>query len=86
VNSNERFFAVSGSLRGVHEIFSPLGCYVAHIGSYLPIMNNLSVPEKMGRIGCPETSVSNYQTASHNMPAGRRLQSLCLLRVSEDEQ
>jgi len=38
-------------------------------------------PLKMGLIDCPETSVTNYQFAAHNIPEGWRYQIDC---ISED--
>jgi len=49
--------------RGANEVFALLGCCSALIG---PIL-------KVGRRRCPETSVTNYQSAFHNIPEERKL-------------
>jgi hypothetical protein len=60
---------ITGFRRGVNDTFAVLGSYTALIGSWLQTFrttyrshlhgNSLSL--KMGPIGCPETSVVNYQ-------------------------
>jgi len=67
---------------GKKEIFALLGCYAALIGSYLPTFRDCrSVTSlmvsglwhiNMGPIGCPETSVINYQSTLRNIPEERR--------------
>jgi len=52
-----------------------LGHYAVYGIHFLPtFLDNLSVPSwplKMGPIGCPETSVRNYQYTLHNVPEER---------------
>jgi hypothetical protein len=67
-------------LRCVNEIFALLGCYAASADRYLrTFRDNFSVPpsmvkqstnawpSQMGTIGCPETSVTNYQSRLRNI-------------------
>jgi hypothetical protein len=56
-----------------------LGYYTASSGNFLPTFrDNLSVPSSGAKntflepIGCPETSVRNYNSALHNIPKGSR--------------
>jgi len=68
-----------GSGRHVNEIFSPLGCCAVSNSSYLltfrdnpwisfsRIKLSMTFTLKMGRIGCPETSVTNFQSTQHNI-------------------
>jgi hypothetical protein len=49
---------ISGFHHSVNEIFTLLGCYKVEIGSW----SKTAWPLKMGPIGCPETSVTNYQS------------------------
>jgi len=46
------------------EVPALLGRYTALVGSYVPIVWLL----KVGPIGCPETSVPNYQSTLRNVP------------------
>jgi hypothetical protein len=65
------------------ETFAVLECYAAQIGSELPTFRGnqpvkgqaaqgdsswASWPLKMRPIGCPETSVANYQSTVRNIP------------------
>jgi hypothetical protein len=69
---------ISGFSRGVNEIYDPLGSCAAQIGScrrfgtiYRSILQGSSWtarPRKMEPRGCPETSVTNYQSALRNIP------------------
>ena len=47
-----------------YEIFAVLDCYETYIGSYLLKFQDKI---KMGPIGCPETSVTNYQPTLCNI-------------------
>jgi hypothetical protein len=51
-----------------HEIFVVLGFYAAFTGSLLP---TCAYPLKMGPIGCPETSVTDYQSTLRKIPVER---------------
>ena len=57
---------ISAFRLGLNWIVLLLGCYAAWMGSQLlACLQKLSVPAsgvKMGSIGCPETSVTNYQS------------------------
>jgi hypothetical protein len=63
----------------MHENGALLGCYAASVGYSLPTFReNLLVPSsmiknplKMGPIGCPETSIRNYQYPPRNSPEER---------------
>jgi len=70
---------ISGFRREIVERCALLGYYAASSGNFVPIFwNNLSVQEsirildswtrRMGRIGCPETSVRNYHYSLRNNP------------------
>jgi hypothetical protein len=52
---------ISSFHHGVNEIFTLLGCYTAFIGSLL-------------LMGCPESSITNYQSKLHNIPKEQRSQ------------
>ena len=61
------------------EIFTLLGCYIVYTGSNPPMLwDNLLVPSsnplplKMRLTGCPEKSVTYYQSMLHNIPEEQR--------------
>jgi hypothetical protein len=62
---------ISGFCHGVIEIFTLLGCStdvsVQPIGPIIKGHVYLAL-EKMGLVGCPETSAINYQSTLHNIP------------------
>jgi hypothetical protein len=62
---------ISGFRRDVDKICGLLGYYAASCGNCLQTFrDNVSVPSwsvKIGPIRCPESSVSNYQTAPRNV-------------------
>ena len=65
-------YVVSGFLREADDICAILGYYVAYGGNSLTTFREkLSVLE-VGPIGCPETSVRNYQPTLRNIPEERR--------------
>ena len=69
---------ISGFHRGVSAVFDVLGCYDLYIGIYVPKFRETyrfhihsrwtASSFKMGPIGCPETSVTNYQSTLRNIP------------------
>jgi len=64
----------SGFCCNVNEVFTLLGFYAAFIGRWLPMFWDSQsdpfsrVKQSRRLIGCPETSVTNYQTKLHNIP------------------
>jgi hypothetical protein len=55
------------------EVFAFVGCYAMSVGScWWTFCDNPLVPLQVGLIGCPETSVNNYQSTLHNNPEERR--------------
>ena len=78
---------ISGLCRNVDDICALLGYYAACSGNFLATFrDNLSVPSsrappfKMGQIGCPETSVTNYHYTLRNIPEERRYQIIFFSR------
>jgi len=67
---------ISGFCCGINGFFAVLGCYAAHIGSYLLMLwDSLLVPSyrvKMRLIACPKTSVNNYKSMLCNIPEEQR--------------
>jgi len=75
---------ISGFCHEVDDVFTLLGYYEAYVGNSLPmIQDNLLLPPlrvkkfeksfdfltlKMGPLGCPKTSVRNYNHTLHNIP------------------
>jgi hypothetical protein len=81
---------MSGSRRGLNEIFALLGCYAAYIHNYLPTFRESpSVPlqrdkqsNKMKPIGWPETSENNYESTECNIQENRRSHPLSGFKFS----
>jgi hypothetical protein len=67
-----------------YEIFALLRCYEAYIcnsGQHIDcIFNEQSL--KMGPTGCPETSVTNYQSTLRNLPKDRITHVVSILYFS----
>ena len=61
-----------------------LGCYTANSGKFLTVLGQRIGPilkgqesKKMGLIGCPQTSLSNYHCSLLNSPDERSSHLLC---------
>ena len=61
----------SGLCREVDETCALLDNYAAFICNYLPPVRDSLSSWKMGPIGCPETSVSNYHYSLRDNPVER---------------
>jgi hypothetical protein len=80
VGTQWSLYVASGFRRCVCEIFAFTGCHIAQIGSHRRfgttyrshLQGWTAWPLKMGPIGFPETSVTNYQYTLRNIPEERR--------------
>jgi hypothetical protein len=71
LNTRRNCDVISSFRRVVNEIFVPLGCYAAWIGSYrlfgTTCISHISGSSCPRRTGCPKTFLTNYQCTLLNI-------------------
>jgi len=66
-DSNKSYHEISGFHSHIAETFAFLRCYAPYADSWFRSFCTTNGPSMIGLIGCPETSVANYQPTLPNI-------------------